>query len=97
MTLFPGIVLTIAMFVFNFWPEHLPFVQGDKTRLDYLRERKDVIYENLRDLNFEFLAGKYPEADYTEQRRSLEDEAAQVLSEMDLLSARGMKSNRLRT
>ena len=53
-----------------------PFFQADKTRVDYLRERKDAIYDNLRDLNFEYLAGKYPEQDYAEQRTSLEDEAA---------------------
>jgi hypothetical protein len=89
-----GAVLTIALFLFIFWPERNPFVQADKTRLDYLRERKDVIYENLRDLNFEYQAGKYPEADYTEQRVGLEDEAAQVIAEMESLSARGMKRAR---
>ena len=91
-----GIVLTLAVFAFMFWPERNPFVQADKTRLDYLRERKEVIYENLRDLNFEYLAGKYPEADYDDQRRGLEDEAAQVIAEMERLSARGMKSGRLK-
>jgi HEPN domain-containing protein len=64
--------------------------------VDYLRERKEAIYENLRDLNFEYLAGKYPEADYTEQRRALEDEAAQTIAEMDALTARGMRSTRAR-
>jgi len=89
-------VLTIGVIAFMFWPERNPFVQADKTRVDYLRERKDAIYENLRDLNFEYLAGKYPEADYAEQRRALEDEAAQVIAEMDALTARGMKSGRAR-
>ncbi|MEO6912298.1 MAG: hypothetical protein ABI158_15395 [Edaphobacter sp.] len=84
-----GIVLTIGLFVFIFWPERNPFFQADKTRVDYLRERKDVIYENLRDLNFEYLAGKYPEQDYTEQRTGLEDEAARVIAEIDRLTARG--------
>jgi hypothetical protein len=87
-------VLTLGVLVYMFWPERNPFVQADKTRVDYLRERKDAIYENLRDLNFEYLAGKYPEADYAEQRRALEDEAAQVLAEMDVLTSRGMKSGR---
>ena len=90
------IVLSLGCFVYMFWPERNPFVQADKTRIDYLRERKDAIYENLRDLNFEYLAGKYPEADYAEQRRALEDEAVQVVAEMDALSARGMKSGRMR-
>ena len=89
MGMIAGIALTLALFGFIFWPERNPFVQADKTRVDYLRERKDVIYDNLRDLNFEYLAGKYPEQDYAEQRAGLEDEAARVISEMDLLTARG--------
>jgi len=85
MGLLAGCVLALGLFGFIFWPEKNPFVQADKTRLDYLRERKDVIYENLRDLNFEYQAGKYPEPDYVEQRTGLEDEAARVMAEMDVL------------
>ncbi|RXH56639.1 hypothetical protein [Granulicella sibirica] len=88
MGIIAGIILTLLLFAFIFWPDKNPFRQADKTRLDYLRERKDVIYENLRDLNFEYLAGKYPEQDYAEQRASLEDEAARVIAEMDHLSTR---------
>ena len=91
------IALTIALFAYVFWPERNLFTQADKTRVDYLRERKDAIYENLRDLNFEFLAGKFPETDYNEQRRALEDEAARVISEMEALQARGMRATRART
>ena len=65
-------------------------------RVDYLRERKDVIYENLRDLNFEYQAGKYPEQDYVEQRAGLEDEAARVIAEMETLEARGVFGRRSR-
>jgi hypothetical protein len=90
------VALTVALFAFVFWPEGNLFTQADKTRVDYLRERKDVIYENLRDLNFEYLAGKYPEADYPEQRRALEDEAARVISEMEALQARGIRGTRSR-
>jgi hypothetical protein len=91
-----SIILTVALFAYVFWPERNPFVQADKTRVDYLRERKEAIYENLRDLNFEYLAGKYPESEYAEQRRALEDEAAQTIAEMETLTARGMKSGRSR-
>src|ERR1700719_440397 len=73
----------VAVFVYMFWPEKNPFVQAYKTRVDYLRERKDVIYENLRDLNFEYQAGKYPEQDYVEQRAGPQDEAALVIAEME--------------
>ena len=88
--------LTIALFAYVFWPARDLFTQADKTRVDYLRERKDAIYENLRDLNFEYLAGKYPEGYYNEQRRALEDEAARVISEMETLQARGMRGTRFR-
>ena len=87
-------VLTILIFVYMFWPEHNPFVQADKTRVDYLLERKDAIYENLRDLNFEFQAGKYPEVDYEQQRVGLEDEAALVIAEIEALTARGVLRRR---
>ncbi len=90
MSLVAGIILAILCFAFIFWPDRNPFVQADKTRVDSLRERKESIYENLRDLNFEYLAGKYPEQDYAEQRRTLEDEAAAVIAQMDALEARGI-------
>ncbi|MCU1248265.1 MAG: hypothetical protein JWQ49_1294 [Edaphobacter sp.] len=96
MGMIAGVVLTVAVFAYMFWPEKNPFVQADKTRVDYLRERKDVIYENLRDLNFEYQAGKYPEPDYLEQRTGLEDEAARVIAEMETLEARGVFGRRSR-
>ena len=96
MGMIAGVVLTLAVFAFIFWPEKNPFVQADKTRVDYLRERKDVIYENLRDLSFEYQAGKYPEKDYVDQRAGLEDEAARVIAEIELLTARGMGSRRIK-
>jgi hypothetical protein len=47
-------------------------------------------------LNFEYLAGKYPEQDYAEQRAGLEDEAARVIAEMETLTARGEVGRRSR-
>jgi len=85
MTFLPEILLLVLVFAYIFWPDRNPFLERDKTRADYLRERKDVIYDNLRDLNFEYLAGKHPEQDYAEQRASLEDEAAHVVAELDRL------------
>jgi hypothetical protein len=57
-----------------------------RTRLDQLLERRDAIYENLRDLRFEHRAGKFSEKDYDEIKQSLEIEAARVLADMDLLT-----------
>jgi hypothetical protein len=83
--LIAGLLLALALFVYTFWPENSFASQHQKTRLDYLLERKEQLYENLRDLNFEYRAGKYPEEDYTAQRAVLEDEAAQLLAEIDYL------------
>lgn len=78
-------VLLVALFAYVFWPEENPFVQPDKTRLDFLKERRDMVTSNLRDLNFEFRAGKYPAQDYEAQREILEGEAAAIYTEIDSL------------
>jgi hypothetical protein len=57
-----------------------------RTKLDQLLERRDTIYENLRDLRFEHRAGKFSEKDYDEIKQALEIEAARVLANMDLLT-----------
>jgi hypothetical protein len=80
-----GVLLLIAVFVYTFWPENSFASQRQKTRLDYLLERKDQLYENLRDLNFEFKAGKYPEEDFKAQREQLENETARLLTEIEHL------------
>jgi hypothetical protein len=59
----------------------------EKTPVTYLRERKEVVYENLRDLNFEYKAGKVPEVDYQSMKNSLEDEAAGILAEISRLDS----------
>ena len=80
-------VLLLALFAYVFWPEHNPFTQRAVTRLDFLEERRDSVMANLRDLNFEYRAGKYPADDYAVQRDALEAEAATILAEIDVLEA----------
>ena len=80
-----GAMLLIAVFAYTFWPENVFASQHEKTRLDYLLERKEQLYENLRDLSFEYRAGKYPEEEFFMQRGQLEDEAAQLLAEIENL------------
>ena len=80
-----GLLLAFALVVYVFWPENVFASQREKTQLDYLLERKEQLYENLRDLNFEFRAGKYPEEDFSVQRALLEDETAKLLSEIEQL------------
>lgn len=80
-----GAVLAVVLFVYTFWPENESASQREKTRLDYLLERKEQLYDNLRDLNFEYRAGKYPEEDYLAQRSLLENETAHLMTEIESL------------
>jgi hypothetical protein len=75
-------LMMLAMLIYTFWPENVFASQREKTRLDYLMERKDQLFENLRDLNFEHSAGKYPEEEFCAQRAQLESEAAQLMAEI---------------
>jgi len=49
----------------------------------HLDERKAAIYENLRDLQFEYRVGKLSDADYQQTKLSLQKELAGVLAEID--------------
>jgi hypothetical protein len=75
-------LLTLASLFYVFYIPGEVYTGPVKTRLVYLRERKEVVYENLRDLNFEYKAGKFPDSDYAEMKQSLEDEAAAILAEI---------------
>lgn len=75
-------LVTLATLVYIFYLPGELHLGPEKTRLAYLRERKEAVYENLRDLNFEYKAGKIPDADYLGMKASLEEEAAGVLAEM---------------
>src|ERR1700761_9594746 len=52
----------------------------------HLEDRKAVIYENLRDLQFEFRVGKLSDADYQQTKLSLQKELAGVLAEIDRIA-----------
>ena len=78
------IALGVATVVFIF------YIQPDasdlaphRTKLDQLLERRDTIYDNLRDLRFEYRSGKYSEGDFEAMKAALEQEAALVLAEID--------------
>ncbi len=85
MLLLVSVLMTVTILVYVFYPEKRVAAQVEKTRLDYLRERKEVLYDNLRDLNFEYRAGKYRDEEYEAERSTMEQEAAGVLAEIDVL------------
>jgi hypothetical protein len=90
--------LLVAMLAFLFWIRVDPAdLAPHRSRLDQLLERRDAIYENLRDLRFEHRAGKFSEADFVETRQALEKEAAQVLAEIEILTGSAPSATTRRT
>ncbi len=67
-----------------------------RTKLDQLLERRDTIYDNLRDLRFEFRSGKYAETDFEAMKGALETEAALVLAEIDQVTESQIRRPRAR-
>ncbi|MEP7352962.1 MAG: hypothetical protein ABI824_06990 [Acidobacteriota bacterium] len=55
----------------------------------HLEDRRAVIYENLRDLQFEYLVGKLSDADYQQTKLGLQKELAGVLAEIDRVKKGG--------
>jgi hypothetical protein len=91
------LLLTAATLFYVFYLPGKLFLGPRKTRAGYLRERKDAVYENLRDLNFEFKAGKLPDTDYQSLKSSLQDEAATLLAEIARLEANAAAPRRARS
>jgi hypothetical protein len=63
-------------------PSALPAAAADNPA-GHLIERRAAIYENLRDLQFEYRVGKLSDADYQNTKRDLQKELASVLAQMD--------------
>lgn len=70
------------LFIFYIQPDASDLAPH-RSKLDQLLEQRDTIYDNLRDLRFEFRSGKYSEGDYEAMKNSMENEAALVLAEID--------------
>ena len=90
-------LVTLGTLVYVFYIPGQIYTGPTKTRIVYLRERKEAVYDNLRDLNFEYKAGKFPDSDYQEMKTSLEDEAAAILAEiarLEEVAATGASTSR---
>lgn len=77
-----ALALATGIFVFYIQPDASDLAPR-RSKLDQLMERRDNLYDNLRDLRFEFRSGKYAENDYEAMKTSLENEAAVVLAEIE--------------
>lgn len=58
----------------------------------HLEQRKAQIYENLRDLQFEYRLGKLSDEDYQKTKVDLQRELAKVLAEIDTLQPQQAKA-----
>lgn len=77
-----ALAVATLLFIFYIQPDASDLAPH-RSKLDQLMEQRDTIYDNLRDLRFEFRSGKYSEGDYAAMKNSLENEAALVLAEID--------------
>jgi len=77
-----ALAVAVILFIFYIQPDASDLAPH-RTKLDQLLERRDTIYDNLRDLRFEYRSGKYSEGDFEAMKTALENEAALVLAEID--------------
>ena len=77
-----ALAFATAIFIFFIQPDASDLAPH-RSKVDQLLERRDTIYDNLRDLRFEYRSGKYSEGDFEAMKSALEQEAALVLAEID--------------
>ena len=80
------IVVTVA-FTLSVRPKDMPTPEP-VSPVRHLEDRRAAIYENLRDLQFEYLVGKLSDADYQMTKVGLQKELAGVMAEMERLGGR---------
>src|SRR5258708_21860321 len=92
-----GLCLALAvatlLFIFYIQPDASDLAPR-RSKLDQLMERRDTIYDNLRDLRFEFRSGKYSEGDFNAMKTSLENEAALIMAQIDQLTESQVRRTR---
>ena len=80
------IAILIIAFVLGVREKDLPAPEPESP-FKHLDDRKAAIYENLRDLQFEYRLGKFSDEDYQTTKKDLQKELAGVLAEVDKLKA----------
>ena len=78
------IAIAVIAFILSVRPKDLPAAEPESP-FAHLDERKAAIYENLRDLQFEYRVGKLSDEDYQSTKKDLQKELAGVLAEVDKL------------
>lgn len=81
-----ALAIAVIAFILGVRPKDLPEPEP-VSPFAHLDERKAAIYENLRDLQFEYRVGKLSDEDYQKTKKDLQKELAAVLAEVDRLRA----------
>jgi ribosomal protein L37E len=76
------LAIGVLLFILSVRAKDLP-EPAPVSPFQHLDEKKAAIYENLRDLNFEFRVGKLSDQDYQQTKTDLQRELAGVLAEID--------------
>lgn len=80
------VAVAAIVYVLGVRPRDLPPPEP-VSPFQHLDERKAAIYDNLRDLQFEYRVGKLSEADYQATKQDLQRELAAVMAEVDRVKA----------
>ena len=88
-----ALAVATLLFIFYIQPDASDLAPH-RSKLDQLMERRDSVYDNLRDLRFEFRSGKYSEGDFEAMKVALENEAAMVLAEIDQVTEANVRRPR---
>ena len=81
-----AVAMAALKLIFVVRQQDLPQPAG-VTPWKHLEGRKASIYENLRDLQFEYRLGKLSDADYQQTKTDLQAELATLLAEIDRLKS----------
>ena len=76
------LAVVVIVFVLGVRPKDLPEPEP-VSPFAHLDERKAAIYDNLRDLQFEYRVGKLSDVDYQLTKKDLQKELAGVMAEVD--------------
>jgi hypothetical protein len=82
-----GIALAAGVYIFISRPLRQARRSGDaESRLETLLARRESLYTQIRELDFDHATGKITDADHAPLRARLVDEAADVLRQIDALT-----------
>ena len=77
-----ALTAAVMFFLLFIRPQDIPATPA-VSPFAHLDERKASIYENLRDLQFEYRLGKMSDEDYQHSKTDLQKELARVLAEVE--------------